>query len=69
MPTDTERMDWVERQTNGDDWIARMSDRGRGFRLHNSTRTFKDKDAGFECRTAREAIDIAMSRDATSRLR
>ncbi len=33
---DTSLLDWVEKQSNGDPWIARESDRGRGYRVHNS---------------------------------
>lgn len=58
MNKDTERLDWIESQTNGLIWIARQSTTGRGFRLHNaySTRT----DSKLESATAREAIDKAI---------
>lgn len=50
---DKERLDWIENQSNGDDWIARDSTTGRGFRLHNTTGNVE--------KTAREAIDVAMN--------
>ncbi len=56
--TDTERMNWIEEQTNGTPWVCRMSALGRGFRLHNA-----GGDVGYEAivrPTAREAIDVAI---------
>lgn len=37
MPTDTERLDWLQAQTTGygNGWLARESTTGRGFRLHD----------------------------------
>lgn len=55
-PTDTERLDWIERQTNMDAWTARQSESGRGFRLHNTNRS--------KFKTAREAIDAAIAEDS-----
>lgn len=52
LEEDRERLDWMEAHGNGQPWIARQSDTGRGFRLHNSTRT-----GGSD--TVREAIDKA----------
>lgn len=53
--TDTERLDWLTRQGNGQPWIARQSEVGRGFRLHNSEhRADTHPDP-------RAAIDAAMS--------
>lgn len=50
---DKERLDWLEKQSSGDPWIARQSESGRGFRLHNTLRDGASP-------TAREAIDAAM---------
>lgn len=33
--TDTERLDWLDKQSDGTKWVARNSGTGRGFRLHN----------------------------------
>ena len=59
--TDRERLDWIERQTDGNHWIARQSTTGRGFRLHN-TRVLTESifDRKIMKKTAREAIDAAM---------
>lgn len=55
MPTDTERMDWLQKQTTGyGGWMARMSTTGRGFRLHET-------EIPGAKPTVREAIDDAMS--------
>jgi hypothetical protein len=54
MPTDTERLDWLETKGEGRRWVARISTTGRGYRLITSTAT-----PNYE--TAREAIDAAMS--------
>ncbi len=54
--TDTERLDLIESQTNGWDWIARHSATGRGYRLHNTS----PADRGLVAATAREAIDLAI---------
>jgi len=55
MPTDTERLDWLEEHAKGYGvgWIWRESTTGRGTRLHETSQT----DA---YRTPREAIDAAM---------
>lgn len=60
--TDTELLDWLEKQTNGDNWVARESSTGRGFRLHNilpaqESATYK---------TAREAIAAKMRNEYNS---
>ena len=55
-PTDTERLDWLESQTNGMRWIARGSITGRGFRLHNEP----SESFGPTSNCARAAIDAAM---------
>lgn len=52
---DHELMNLIESQTNGDNWAARESVRGRGFRLHNTS------EKGVETwqntgKTAREAL-------------
>lgn len=55
---DRERLDWLEKQSDGSSWVARQSNTGRGFRLHN---TGRDDSWNDKCRgTAREAIDAAM---------
>jgi hypothetical protein len=48
---DTRRLDWLD--SKGGDWIARDSEYGRGYRLHQTTR-----DNSYP--TARMAIDAAM---------
>jgi hypothetical protein len=48
---DTRRLDWLDNK--GGDWIARDSEHGRGYRLHQTTR-----DNSYQ--TARMAIDAAM---------
>lgn len=48
--TDTERLDWLESQGNGNLWVSRQSSRGEGYRLHNTSVLYGH-------RTAREAID------------
>lgn len=58
--TDTEIMNWVECQTNGEGWIAGHFIGGGGFRLHNL-------DSG-DCSihstpSAREAISRAMNKE------
>ena len=53
--TDTERIDWMQKQTkgHGKGWVFRQSVSGRGMRLHES--------AGWDARgTIRAAIDAAM---------
>lgn len=52
--TDKQRLDWLEKQSGGNFWIARQSTTGRGFRLHNCHELMSAR------RTAREAIDAAM---------
>lgn len=59
---DKERLDWVELQTNGLVWIARQSETGRGFRLHNERPQHSPMPFGY---TAREAIDRAMAVQST----
>jgi hypothetical protein len=49
---DTARLDFLESRSNGDDWVARESETGRGYRLHNSSRQ------GYA--TARAALDAVM---------
>ncbi len=58
--TDTERLDWLERQgePNALGWVCRDSDTGRGWRLHQTTRS----DAMPNIRTA---IDVAMATGQT----
>ena len=40
QPTDTEMLDWLQRQTTGYGygWICRKSQYGRGMRLHETSR-------------------------------
>jgi hypothetical protein len=58
---DKERLDWIESQSNGSSCVARMSNTGRGFRLHN---TGKDSsDWHLARRNFREAIDVAQALD------
>ena len=57
--TDTERLDWLEAQGNGERWVARRSTMGRGYRLHN---TKHHDEQGRP--TVREAIDAAMGEDS-----
>jgi len=56
---DTQRLDWLEKQGDKSNWIARQSTAGRGFRLHNVT--------GMDYtghKTIREAIDVAIAERA-----
>lgn len=53
LKRDENRLDWLEKQGNGNGWISRQSDTDRGYRLHNTTRTDAQP-------TARAAIDYAM---------
>mgnify|MGYP001588247723 CR=1 FL=1 len=46
-PSDTEMLDWLDRQNQGTDWrglplgtVFRMSTTGRGWRLHQCTGEF-----------------------------
>jgi len=61
MPTDKERLDWLESKSDGSAWIACESGSGCGFKIHNA--------AGFKLEyeyarpTARAAIDAAMERE------
>lgn len=59
-PTDTEMLDWLQRQTigYGCGWVCRKSMYGRGIRLHETSR----EDA---LGNVRDAIAIAM-RDGIS---
>jgi len=57
--TDTQRLDWLEKQSNGQPWAARKSSSGRGYRLHNTSGIGVLCVDGF-AQTAREAIDQAM---------
>jgi hypothetical protein len=54
--TDTQRLDWLERQSNGTAWIARHSSKGNGFGLYNA-----GSGSRFISPTARGAIDAAMN--------
>ena len=61
--TDSERMDWIEKQSGGSPWAARQSTMGRGFRLHN-TLSGEAECLGFPTApTARKAIDAAMRKE------
>ena len=54
---DKARLDWLEDQTNGDWWVARKAETGRGYHLHNSSRT----DSPGCGPTPRIALDMAMA--------
>jgi hypothetical protein len=56
---DRERLNFLESKSDGTDWIARHSASGRGYRLHNTT---KSPEEGARP-TAREAIDVAMQKE------
>lgn len=61
--TDADRMDWIEKQSDGSPWAARQSTMGRGFRLHN-TLSGEAECLGFSAyTTARKAIDAAMRKE------
>jgi len=58
LEKDKARLDWCESQSNGSSCIARQSNSGRGFRLHN---TGSDDSWNPDCRgNFRDAIDSAM---------
>lgn len=58
LEKDKARLDWIESQSDGSSCIARMSNTGRGFRLHN---TGEDSSRmKLARRNFREAIDAAM---------
>lgn len=61
--TDKQRLDWVEKQTNNQWWMARQSVIGRGFRLHNMASCDAGWDQNLVATTAREAIDLAMNKE------
>lgn len=54
-PTDSERLDWLQRQTRGygRGWIVRESTTGRGMRLHETSSDGAQP-------TVRDALDAAM---------
>ena len=54
-PTDTEMLDWLQKQTTGYGcgWICRKSQFGRGIRLHETSREYASVDV-------RDAITTAM---------
>lgn len=56
---DTERVDWLEAQSDGSSCVARQSNHGRGFRLHNTG----DDSSGWHLARGsfRAAIDAAMN--------
>jgi hypothetical protein len=56
---DARRLDWLD--SKGGDWIARDSEHGRGYRLHQTTR-----DNSYP--TARLAIDAAMQAELEEHL-
>ena len=60
--TDTELLNWLEGQSNGDTWVARSSNTGRGHRLHNISK--EDGEyfglAEYLAPTAREALTKAI---------
>ena len=61
QPTDTERLDWLEAQSQGKPWIAGESKISPGYKLLTV-------ELGFGCYlntqpTARAAIDAAMRRE------
>lgn len=58
MPTDTERLDFLQRITEGYGlgWILRRSTTGRGMRLHETSQTGA-------CLEIRDAIDEGMKRE------
>jgi hypothetical protein len=60
LEKDKERLDWVEKQSNGSYWVARNSHIGRGYRLHNTT-VANEIQTNAARMTAREAIDAAMN--------
>lgn len=55
--TDKQRLDWLEKQGDGSNWVARQSTTGRGYRLHNTTRMDYEGHP-----TVRQAIDAAMQK-------
>lgn len=58
---DTKRLDWLESKSDGSSWVARQSNHGRGFRLHN---TGEDSSHWYLARgTARAAIDVALHQE------
>lgn len=53
MPTDKERLDWLEKMGDHQWWVARKSTTGRGYRLHTTS--------GLPAfANIRDAIDYAM---------
>jgi len=66
-PTDTEILDWIEKQGNGDKWVARQSVTGRGFRLHNTSGEGWGWLPVGGYRTAREAAIAAMEESERNR--
>lgn len=55
---DRARLDFLESQGDGSAWVARQSETGRGYRLHNTSR---GENQGARP-TVREAIDAARQR-------
>ena len=62
MPTDTERLDFLEgKGAPGMSWVVRESTTGRGYRLHQSPHPIDWEQQGADGvgATPREAIDAA----------
>lgn len=53
---DKARLDWLDKQGQGMEWVSRPSSTGRGYRVHN-VRKGELPDGSL---TVREAIDKAM---------
>ncbi len=62
-PTDTERLDWLEKQCASLPWVARHSSTGRGYRVHNTYPNMPGLPPTYP--TAREAIDAEIAKEAS----
>lgn len=65
MPTDKEMLDWLDSQTTGYGigLVFRMSTRGRGWRLHETSSV--RSNAPYPMPTVREAIASAMDKESS----
>lgn len=63
--TDTQRLDWIEKQTDGSFWVARKSTKLHSFRLYNAPHNYIHTSDYRE--SVRAAIDAAMKIEEESK--
>lgn len=69
--TDQELLDWLQSQTKGygNGWVCRVSNTGRGMRLHETTGTLDEIESDVISKNVREAIIKAMEKRGQNPLR